>query len=298
MADFTIGILLGITAGVCLNVGFILQKKAVNDISPEARSKKLIGTLIRKPIWFAGLVVQILGSAVLVSIAQFFIGPALLPGLMASGLIVMAVGAAKILNETLKRAEYIGIALMILAIVFLVFTGLSVDVEGANLLDPGFLIRVSIFTIVLFAVIVVCEVFQRKVERLRGMLLALQSGTLLALANFWVSPFIVNLKHLFDGSLVWPEEFILGLVGGILLAITNVLAISVLQKAFTCGQASNVVPLQQIPINIAPVFVYFGIFLLAPPTVYSIPFMSAGIALIIISSYFLSKRQAKLEEIK
>ncbi len=298
MADFLIGILLGITAGVCLNVGFILQKKAVNDLSAEARSKKLIGTLLRKPIWLLGLVVQILGSAVLVMIAQFFIGPALLPGLMASGLIVMAIGAAKILNETLKRAEYIGIALMILAIVFLALTGLVVDVEGTNLLDPGFLIRVSIFTVILFGVIIACEIAQRKVERRRGMLLALQSGTLLALANFWVSPFSINLGHLFGGTLVWPDEFILGLVGGIMLAITNVLAISVLQKAFSCAQASNVVPLQQVPINIAPVFVYFGIFLLAPPTIYSIPFMSAGIALIIISSYFLSKRQAKLEEIK
>ncbi len=298
MANFPLGILLAITAGVCLNVGFILQKKAVNDISPEARSKKLIGTLLRKPIWLLGLVVQILGSAVLVMIAQFFIGPALLPGLMASGLIVMAVGAAKILNETLKRAEYIGIALMIIAIIFLALTGLSVDVEGTNLLDPGFLTRVSIFTIVLFAVIVACEIVQRKVERRRGMLLALQSGTFLALANFWVSPFSVNLAHLFGGTLVWPDEFILGLVGGLLLAITNVLAISVLQKAFTCAQASNVVPLQQVPINIAPVFVYFGIFLLAPPSVYATPFLIAGIALIIISSFFLTKRQAKLGEIK
>nr|MDO8084183.1 hypothetical protein [Candidatus Sigynarchaeum springense] len=298
MENYPIGILLGITAGVCLNIGFILQKKAVNDISPEARSRKLLGTLIRNPIWLVGLVVQILGSAVLVMIAQFFIGPALLPGLMASGLIAMAIGAAKILKETLKRVEYIGIALMIIAIVFLALTGLSVDVESQDLLDPGFLVRVSIFTVVLFAVIAACELFQRKIEHFRGMLLALQSGTYLALANFWVSPFSINLGHLFGGTLVWPAEFILGLVGGILLAITNVLAISVLQKAFTCAQATNIVPLQQVPINIAPVFVYFGIFLLAPPMVYSTPFLIAGIALIIISSFVLTKRQAKLGEIK
>ncbi|MEX2682014.1 MAG: DMT family transporter [Candidatus Sigynarchaeota archaeon] len=298
MENYFIGIMLGITAGVCLNIGFILQKKAVNDISPEARSKKLLWKLIRNPVWLVGLVVQILGSAVLVMIAQFFIGPALLPGLMAAGLIVMAIGAAKILKETLKRAEYVGITLMILAIVLLALTGLSVDVESQNLLDPGFLLRASLFTIILFAVILVCEIFQRKVERFRGMLLALQSGTYLALANFWVSPFSINLGHLFGGMLVWPDEFILGLVGGIMLAITNVLAISVLQKAFTCAQATNVVPLQQLPINIAPVFVYFGIFLLAPPTPYAIPFMIAGIATILVSSFFLTKRQAKLGEIK
>ncbi|MBN2153134.1 MAG: hypothetical protein JW839_16900 [Candidatus Lokiarchaeota archaeon] len=298
MENYPIGIVLGITAGVCLNIGFILQKKAVNDIPPEARSKKLLGTLVRTPIWLVGLVVQILGSAVLVMIAQFFIGPALLPGLMAAGLIAMAVGAARILKETLKRAELVGIALMILAIVFLAMTGLSVDVEGQDLLDPGFLWRVSVFTVVLFAAVATCEILQRRAERFRGVLLALESGTYLALANFWVSPFSINLGHLFGGTLVWPDEFILGLVGGLMLAITNVIGISVLQKAFTCAQATNVVPLQQVPVNIAPVFVYFGIFLLAPPTAVSTPLLIAGIALIITSSFFLTKRQAKLGEIK
>jgi hypothetical protein len=298
MANFPVGILLGISAGVCLNVGNILQKKSVNDISPEARSEKLIRTLFRKPVWLAGLLCQVFGSAVLVMIAQFFIGPALLPGLMASGLIVMGVGAAKILNEKLGRAEFLGIALMILAIVFLAFTGLTVDVESQDLLDTGFLTRVSLFTIVLFGMIVALEIAQRKSEGYRGILLALQAGTLLALANFWVSPFSVNIAHLFGGTLVIPGELVLGIVGGIILIFTNIFAISVLQKAFTCAQATNVVPLQQVPINIAPVFVYFGIFLLASPTDYATPFLIVGIAMILVSSYLLSKRQAKLEEIK
>jgi hypothetical protein len=298
MANFPVGILLGISAGVCLNVGNILQKKAVNDISPEARSDKLIRTLVRKPVWLAGLLCQVFGSAVLVMIAQFFIGPALLPGLMASGLIVMGVGAAKILNEKLGKAEFAGIALMILAIVFLALTGLTVDVEGQDLLDIGFLTRVSLFTIVLFGMIVALEIAQRKSEGYRGILLALQAGTLLALANFWVSPFSVNLAHLFGGTIVIPDELILGIVGGIMLIFTNVFAISVLQKAFTCAQATNVVPLQQVPINIAPVFVYFGIFQLAAPTDYATLCLIVGITMILVSSYLLTKRQAKLEEIK
>ncbi len=298
MVNYPIGVFLGITAGVCLNIGFVLQKKAVNEIPPEARDDKLIGKLIRTPIWIVGLIVQILGSAVLVMIAQFFIGPALLPGLMAAGLIAMAIGAAKVLNETLQKEEIIGIVLMIVAIVFLALTGLSVDVEEQDLLDAGFLTRVTIFTAVLFGVILLCEILQRKSERFRGIMLGIESGSFLALANFWVSPFTVNLGHLFGGTLVMPDELILGIIGGILLAITNILAISKLQKAFVCAQASNVVPLQQIPINIAPIFVYFGIFLLAAPTVYSAPFMIIGIALIIVSSYFLAKRQAQLDEIK
>jgi hypothetical protein len=230
-------------------------------------------------------------------IAQFFIGPALIPGLMASGLIAMVIGASKILNESLKKEEFIGIGFMIVAIVLLSLTGLSVDVTEQNLLDASFLQRVSIFTIVLFSLILIFEIMQRKNEKNRGILFALQSGLFLGLANFWVSPFSVNISHLFDGTLIFPDELILGIIGGIMLAITNIFAISILQKAFTCAQATNVVPLQQIPINIAPIFVYFGIFALTSPSVYSIPLMGVGICLIIVSSYFLAKRQAQLEKI-
>ena len=298
MDAYPIGVFLGITAGVCLNVGFVLQKKAVNDLSPEAREGKLLSSLVRTPAWIAGLVTQILGSAVLVMIAQFFIGPALLPGLMAAGLIAMAVGATKILGERLRKEEIGGISLMIVAIVLLAMSGLSVDVTAQDVLDPDFLARVALFTVVLFAIILACEFVVRKHDRFPGMVLAIQSGSFLALANFWVSPFTVNLSHLFEGTLVLPDELVLGIVGGIMLAITNVLAISTLQKAFARARASNVVPLQQVPINIAPVFVYFGIFMLAPPSIAATPLMIAGIALIITSSYFLARRQAQLDDIR
>ena len=114
-----------------------------------------------------------------------------------------------------------------------------------------------------------------------------------SLSNFWVAPLITLMALAFGGQYIL--FFIIAIV--ILLAV-NVLGIFKIQQSFQHGQAANLIPIQQVPIQITPIFVYFAIFLLTPPTILSLPFMIGGIALIIISSFLLAKRQAQLEEIK
>ncbi len=61
-----------------------------------------------------GLLLQIvIGGLVFYFIAIIFIGPAIVPGLMSVGLIVLALGSVKMLKETLGKEEIIGILLMI-----------------------------------------------------------------------------------------------------------------------------------------------------------------------------------------
>ena len=81
-------------------------------------------------------------------------------------------------------------------------------------------------------------------------------------------------------------------------ALALILGIFKIQQAFQHGQASSLIPIQQVPIQLGPIFVYFSIFMLTPPQIYSFPFMLIAVGCIILSSFLLAQRQAQLEEIK
>ncbi len=100
MVDFyyILGICLAIGAGTAINLGTVVQKLAVNQVPPEQRDKEFFKNLIHNRIWLFGLLIQIALGTTLVIVSQIFIGPALLPGLLATGLVAMAIGAAKLVN--------------------------------------------------------------------------------------------------------------------------------------------------------------------------------------------------------
>ena len=75
------------------------------------------------------------------------------------------------------------------------------------------------------------------------------------------------------------------------------IGITVGQISLKYGQANVIVPLTNVPIQIIPVIAYFIIFLSIPTSILSIIFMIIGFALVIISSFLLTKKQTKLEKI-
>lgn len=77
--------------------------------------------------------------------------------------------------------------------------------------------------------------------------------------------------------------------------ITNMYGIAKLQLAFRVTNASLAIPIQQIPIQAAPAFVYLAVFRLAPPSVSSLLIFCISIALIICSSFVLARRQGMME---
>ncbi len=113
---YWMGISFAILSGIINNFGIILQKKVVNEIRAEVKFGR---ALIKNPLWLLGLMMQLGIRTIFFLLAQVYIGPALIPGLMASGLIILAFGSVKITGETLKRYEIIGILLMIGAIFLL-----------------------------------------------------------------------------------------------------------------------------------------------------------------------------------
>jgi drug/metabolite transporter (DMT)-like permease len=237
-------------------------------------------SLIKRPLWLLGVILSFGVSSIFYLTAQVLIGPALIPGLMAFGLIVLALGSIKIVGEKLKREEILGILFMILGTFLLGVSGLSIDIAGTNLLEIGFIIRTTVL-----------------VEKFKGILLAILSGFMFTLSNFWVSPLMGLITDIFSGTFNLAQ-IVIFMLSVIILILTNVFGLATIQLAYRVGQASNMVPIQQVPTLIAPIFIYFLIFLLAPPSIFSVIYLITGIILIGTSSFLLGKRSAQMEEIK
>ena len=294
---YWLGILLSIGSGIMNFTGTVMQKKVVNEIPPENREERFFRSLIKKPLWLWGLLFQLAFGAILFMIAQDIIGPTLPPGLMATGLIVLAIGSVKIIHESLRWTEILGILFMIVAIFFLGLSDLETPVTTEILLDNGFLLRVGIFSMTCLGIIAFCYIFQRKARGIRGILLVIASGTFFALSNFWIAPLMGTIERVF-GGIAMPMEVILFVIACVFLILTNLFGLGFLQTAFKYGQASNLVSIQQIPTQIAPILYFFYVFQAIPKHPHSTPFLIIGIALILVATYLLAQRQVKLEEIK
>ena len=71
-----------------------------------------------------------------------------------------------------------------------------------------------------------------------------------------------------------------------------------IQQSFKEGQASNLIPIQQVPIQIAPPFYFLAVYAIPVSNLLSLIYLCIGIVLIIISSFLLGKRQVEIEKIK
>lgn len=290
-----LGIISAISAGCFVNLGVLLQKKVIND---HLDDPEFLKSLTKSRVWVLGMILQmVIGGLVFFMLAQAYIGPALVPGLMSAGMIVLAIGSIKILGETLKREEIIGIILMILGIVIFSFSELSIDVSSYNILDLGFIIRISVFTIIYVISVFMLKNYAEKDGKYKGILLALVSGLIYSLTSIWIGPLVSILTHFFGGTLILGE--IILLIPAIIIAIlATIFGVTYAQKTFREGQANILSPLIGVPGTVTPIMAYFLVFILTPPSNFSIIYMVIGVVIITSSTFLLAKRQVQLEEIK
>jgi len=296
---YILGVILAILSGVVNNLGVLLQKKVVNDVPPESRDKGFMKRLVKNPLWLFGLFLQVgLGMAAFVG-AQALIGPALVPGLMASGLIVLAIGSVKLMGEKLSFPEYAGIILMIIGIALLGFSELSIDIEFVrnSLASSDTVLRIAIFTVAMLAFFGAFHLVSLRSEKRKGIIMGFSNGFLFSLSNFWISPLtaIITIVLAGKGNLT---QIILFVAACVILTASNLVAFSHIQVAFKYGQASNIIPVQQLSVQITPVLVYFFVFSLTPPKTISGVFIVVGALLIIIAGFLLGRRQEEMENIR
>jgi len=292
--SYLLGVFLAILAGSINNIGLVFQKKVVNEVAPEA---KFFRSLVKKPLWITGLLMELAIGSIFFMIAQIYIGPAIIPGLMAFGLIFLAIGSVKIIGETLKKEEIIGIIVMIFAISLLGLSELSIDIAGIDILAFDLVLNMTIFTIALFLGSFICEILQRRIEKLKGILLAISSGFQFSLTNFWIAPLMAVIAHVFGGTANLGEIFLF-IASAVILIAASIIGIMKIQQSFQVANASRMIPIQQVPIQITPFLAYFFVFTLMPSTIFPIIYVIIGVFLILLSSFLLAKRQAQLDAIK
>jgi len=294
-SSYTAGVLFAVASGACHNLGLLLQKRAVNRLAPEERESRFFSRLLRQPLWLLGLVTHFGAGTVFFLLAQVQIGPALIPGLMASGLIILVLGSLPITGDRLEGAEIVGIVLMAAGITLLGFSRLAIDLREYDVLSGGFLRRAALFTAAAAALMLSAHIVQRRGGARRGIALALLSGLLYVLSNFWVGPFVAVTLRILDGAGTAPHYLMFAFCSAVLV-LTNLFGIGTLQSAFRYSKAAQAVPIQNVPVQLAPALVYLAVFGLAPPSPHSVPFMFVGVGLITASSFLLATRQVRVEE--
>ena len=295
---YALGVATAVFCGVCMQSGILLQKKAVNDMAPEDRVQRFLKTLLRDRRWLAGLGLEYGIGTCAFMVAQALIGPALVPGLMAAGLVVLAVGSVRLIGESLDFSEVVGIVLLIASIVLLGLSELeiSVDVVRERLGDPGTATRVAVLTVSLFVLWAATHLQAMRLSRRKGIVMAFSNGFPFAISNFWISPLLAVGAVVLAGDGSWGQTGLF-VLASVILVSCNVLGIRQTNEAFKWAQASNVIPVQQLSVQVTPVFFYFYVYALEPPRAASGVLIVAGAALVVVAAFLLGRRQAEVEQI-
>jgi len=298
-ARYILGVVLAILSGVLNNAGVLLQKKVVNQVPPEGRGQGFMRRLLTTPLWLLGLFLQIVLGMLAFVAAQALIGPALVPGLMAAGLIVLALGSVKLMNEKLSPTEYLGVFLMIAGIALLGLSRLDIALDRVlqSLARSRILFQILVFTATMYLCWGVMHLVSLKSRTRKGILMGFSNGFLFSLSNFWVSPLIALIALVLTGK-GNSTQTIIFIAASLILVLTNLAAFYQIQVAFKYGQASNIIPVQQISIQTTPILVYFLVFSLSAPQTSSALLIIIGATLIISAGFLLGRRQEQLEKIK
>lgn len=291
------GLAMALLSGVAHSVGLVIQKKVINDLVSQKGKGRFFASLLHSPLWVLGFIISFGLGTVFFLLAQAHLGPALIPGLMAAGLVVLIIGSIRILGEHLSLAEVSGILLLIAAIALLGSSRLTIDLAGFDVLGWEFLLRSTFFTLSILVLLLVLEIPGRRPAGHGGVAQALAAGLLFSVSNFWVGPFMGAVLRIFQGIYTLPV-FSLFAAASAILVVTNIFGIGKTQLSFRGSDASLVISVQQIPVQVAPAVVYLAVFRLPPPSRGSLLLFCASIGLIIFATFLLAGRQGKIEEIR
>jgi hypothetical protein len=292
-----IGVLAAILGGSISSVGVILQKRVVNQVHSKDKEKKFFRSLVKNPVWLLGLILGTFAPAIFVITAQLYVGPALTPGLMSAGLIVLAIGSVRINKEHLERSDYTGILLMIVAIFFLGESQLSVPMKTFDLNAQWVLTNSVTYGLILFALSGLFAFVQKGSKTYRAIWLIFAAGCMFAQQNFWIAPLSGTIYDAFVGTAT-TNELIFFVVSAVVLVMASLIAIVTQQTAYKYGQACTLNTLQQFPTQMSPPVVYLLVFQQTPPNAYSLPLLVLGTALVLVASYLLARRKVEISKIK
>ena len=117
-------------------------------------------------------------------------------------------------------------------------------------------------------------------------------------SDFWVCILIATATKFLAGEKLLTFEVFLLLFSIAIVIGANIEKIRETQIAFRYADANIVIPIQQIPIQISPIFIFYFVFAMASPKATSLLFILLGTSIIIGSGFLLSRRQGDFERSK
>jgi hypothetical protein len=289
--SYLLGVGAAILAGMAYYSGIVLQKVAVSKLQDHS---KLMVRLIHTPLWLEGFAIQFIIGVPLNLVAAALIGPAIIPGLMATGLIALVIGSIRLSHEAFSWADAAGILFVMGAAALLGFSGLGIDMKNVDFYDKAFLSRLVGFSAMVACFSVACHLLQRKNNPLRGIFRTLDAGFLFVQSNLWISVMMGFLYRWGDG-LFSTRDLIFGIMATAIAASGSILGVTETQRAFQVGDATRLVPIQAVPQQILPVITFFIVFQLTPSRQDAFYLAGAGVMLVLLGSTLLARRQVALQ---
>lgn len=284
---YLLGVALAVVSGAVFNAGALIQKLAVMKCGGGG---KLMRRLIKNPLWVAGFTLQIVVGSPLNMFALALIGPAIIPGLSSIGMVVLAVGSVRFAGEKFRAGDIVGIALIMLAVTVFGLSGMSVDMRAAGLYTLPFQIRLFVYTAVLTLLSLACHAAQKRFESARGVLRTINAGLFFAQSNLWLGV-ITELLSQWVSARFSLTHFPYILVASAVVAAASMLGIAETQRAFAVGEASKLIPIQNVPSQLLPILAYFTVFALRPADPRALPLTLLGAGLVLTGGFLLAGRQ-------
>jgi hypothetical protein len=289
---YALGIAAAIIAGLAFNVGLLIQKAAVGRVPV---GQPLMRSLLKSPVWISGFFLQFILGTPLYTLSVGLIGPAIVPGLMSIGLVVLALGAVLVQKERLAAKEIVGIAFVVLAVALFGLSKLSIDVHAVSVKDPGLLLRAGIFSGALIAIAFGCTAVARgpgRQDESAAAFHATRAGVWYTLGNLGLGFITAGLAR-FGAGVFDAGEIVVFAVAVALTVAGNLYGIAATQHALANGRAAVAIPLQNAVSQMLPVFVFFLVYRPYTPTPPSLAFLCAAAILLTAGVVLLAGRLGK-----
>ncbi len=292
---YLFGILAALGAGTAFNVGILIQKSAVDRL-PLGRP--LLRSLVRRPIWLSGVVLQFVFGTPLYILSVGLIGPAVVPGVMAFGLVVLASGAILVRKEHVRPKELLGIGFVIAAVAGFGLSHLAIDLLSFRLTDSTVIRRAVFFAGGVIAVAFVCQALAHQLARgarprneASAAFHAVRAGLWYNVSNLSLGFISVGIERLGRGELHGLDLVVV--LSAVVIALTsNFFGVHGTQNALARGRAAVTIPLQDGVAQIVPVGVFFLVYRPYAPSVSQIGALTAAALLLMTGVVLLTDRLA------
>ncbi len=276
---FGISIISGLIYTACYNIGFVLEKKAIQKMPEEKKdgTVTLIKSILTNKLWLLGLFLTI-ASMGFYYVALLWAPLSAIAPLSGFGLIVLVTYAHIDLKESLKKLEIVGFVLVLIGIIvssYIMSFGIEelswVEWKGfSHSINGAIVVLGSLVIAVLFTFIPV--LFKRKI---RPFDIAIFAGLMAGIQAIVFKGITVwTTEKQFSTDLVVVILYILGILATALMSTGS------LQFAFKEGKVSNIMAIYNGVMIIFPIL-FGGIILLEWNSLIPVQQIFLGISLVV-----------------